>query len=106
MAELLSGLIVGQVPNANHRTAMYFAVGVLDNMGLKLDLRGNTAIIREYFLDSKHILAEGKKDCERQHLELTKKTLESLLGKDQSGKLGSMTAYSFITSLSDSAKDF
>lgn len=107
IAGLLSNLITCQgLTNANHRTALYFVAEILDNVGLDVDLTGNSRIIKEFFLDSKHILRKGRKDFERQHVALTKKTLEATLGKDQSGKLESMDACFFITVLRDSANDF
>ena len=106
IAELMSGLIIGQaLPNANHRTAIYWVSGILDNVGFKVNLIENAGLIREYFLDSKHLLKKARKGYESQHLMLTKRTVIALLGKDQSGKLGRMVAYSFITALSDLAID-
>jgi prophage maintenance system killer protein len=106
MVDLLSGLITGQgLPNANHRTAMYFAGVLLKQHGLEIDTVRHAHAISEYMRDSKHMLEKAKKGYEEQHLELTKRILEEMLGSVQSGRLGSILAYSIMNSFAASSKD-
>jgi prophage maintenance system killer protein len=105
-AKLLSGLIVNQaLPNTNHRTSIYFSASLLRKHGFVINLLGSANDIREYFLDSKHILKKGKKEYRKLHYEDTRQILMKMLGPDQSGKLGNMRARSFIVSFSASSKD-
>jgi prophage maintenance system killer protein len=104
--KLLSGLIVNQaLPNTNHRTSTYFLVSLLRQHGINVDLLHNANEIREYFLDSKHILKKGKRDFKKIHYENTRQFLVRIMGPDQSGKLGNMSAKSFIVSFSASSND-
>lgn len=106
IAKLLSGLIINQaLPNTNHRTSTYFIVSLLKQHGINIDLVHNAVNIREYFLDSKHIMKKGKRDFQRIHYENTRQFLVKVLGPDQSGKLGSIRANSFIVSFSASSND-
>jgi prophage maintenance system killer protein len=106
MAGLLSSLIVDQaLPNANHRTALYFVGAMLKQHGLEIDTVLHAHTLREYFRDSKYILERAKKNCKEQHLDLTRKVLVKILGSAQSGKLGNILAYSFMNSFAASSKD-
>ena len=106
MADILSTLVVGQaLPNANHRTTMYFIGALLTQNDLKIDTTLHANTIQEYFWDSKHILKKAKKDYIEKHLEQTKIFLAKILGSDQSGRLGSIFAYSIMNSFAASSKD-
>ncbi len=105
-AKLLSGLIINQaLPNTNHRTSAYFLVSLLRQHGFSVDLVQNAKEIREYFLDSKHILKKGRRDFQEAHFESTRQFLVNILEPTQSGKLGNMRAKSFIDSFRASSND-
>lgn len=106
MTKMLSGLIVSQaLPNTNHRTSTYFVSSLLKQHGLNMDITKNANIIREYYFDSKHILHKGRRDYRKKHLEISRQFIIDVLGANQSGKLGSMGANSFIISFNASSKD-
>ncbi|MBI5001478.1 MAG: hypothetical protein HZB92_08165 [Euryarchaeota archaeon] len=106
IAEMLSSLIVDQaLPNANHRTALYFIGTMLKQRGLDIDAVRHAHAIREYFRDSKHTLEKARKDYKSQHLELTRRFLAEVLGSAQSGRLGRILAYSLMNSFAASSKD-
>jgi prophage maintenance system killer protein len=106
ISEMLSTLILNQaLPNANHRTSMYFVGTLLTHNGYAIDTETHANTVREYFLDSKHIMKKAPKNYREKHLALSKTFLENILGSAQSGRLGSILAYSLMNSFIDSSKD-
>ena len=106
IAEMLSTLVVGQaLPNANHRTALFFIGALLTQNDFEIDTTLLSQSIREYFLDSKHILKKARKNYKEHHLDRTKIFLAEILGSAQSGRLGRILAYSVMNSFAASSKD-
>ena len=105
-ADILSSLVVDQaLPNANHRTALFFIGAMLKLNGIEIDTAVHSKVIQEYFLDSKHILKKARKNYKEQHIALTKTFLKEILGSAQSGRLGRIFAYSLMNSFAASSKD-
>ncbi len=106
ITDILSSLVLDQaLPNANHRTALFLIGTILTQNGFEIDTVQHSKTIQEYFLDSKHILKKARKNYKEQHFTLTKTFLEKILGSAQSGRLGSIFAYSLMNSLAASSKD-
>jgi prophage maintenance system killer protein len=106
IADMLSTLVVDQaLPNANHRTALYFIGSLLKQNNIEIDTMLHAETIREYFLDSKQLLKKAPKDYKKRHLNLTKSFIVKILGSAQSGRLGSIFAYSLMNSFAASSKD-
>jgi prophage maintenance system killer protein len=106
IADMLSTLIVNQaLPNANHRTTLYFVGALLTHNSFVIDTELHADVIRDYFWDSKHLLKKAPKNYIEKHLDLTKIFLAKILGSAQSGRLGSILAYSLMNSFIDSSKD-